>query len=370
MALDIDALVAPLSEDQPSGPDLYGDLKRQQIEQAFERSISDGTASENSAAKWQDTIDLIVEQCEITRDLWLPVYLIRAAAQAGQFDLVVESAGFLASLIETRWADVHPQLEDLGFIGRKTPCESLTRIGDFLGPLERMPLVVHPRLGSFSGADFDRFREKGPKAEGFGEFRQTLDALGEQGLDQASAGLDALSDAIRSVDATLTANADGDTGTNFKPTLDLLAKMRKAVASFMPQAAAEVSSGSENQEPAGGSGAMDYQPSASSGPGFSGGINSRQDVTRAIDAICSYYERAEPGSPVPFVLRRARDWISLDFMAVLEDIAPGSLEEATRVLKSQRAESSGTADWGNNGSSEVQWDEEPTTPAGGDAGWG
>lgn len=370
MALDIDALVAPLSDDQPSGPDLYGDLKRQQIEQAFERSISDGSASENSASKWQDTIDLIVEQCEITRDLWLPVYLMRAAAHAGQFELVVEAASYLAALIETRWADVHPQLEDLGFIGRKTPCESLTRIGDFLGPLERMSLVTHARLGSFSGADFEKYREKGPKADGFGEFRQTLDALGEQGLEQASSGLDALSAAIRSVDATLTANADGDTGTNFKPTLDLLAKMKRAVASFMPQAAVEVSSGGNEAESAGGGGAMDYQPSALSGPGFSGGISSRQDVTRAIDAICSYYERAEPGSPVPFILRRARDWISLDFMAVLEDIAPGSIEEATRVLKSQRAESSGTTDWGNDGSSEVQWDEEPSTTDNGDGGWG
>ncbi len=369
MSLDIDALVAPLSDDQPSGPDLYGDLKRQQIEQAFERSISDGSSSENSASKWQDTIDLIVAQCETTRDLWLPVYLMRAAAQAGQFDLVVEAAGFLATLIETRWADVHPQLEDLGFIGRKTPCESLTRIGDFLGPLERMPLVTHPRLGAFSGADFEKFREKGSKASGFGEFRQALDALGEQDLEQASAGIDALSGAIRSVDATLTANADGDTGTNFKPTLDLLAKMKKAVASFMPQLKVDVSSGSNETESAGSS-AMDHQPSAASGPGFSGGINSRNDVKRAIDAICSYYERSEPGSPVPFVLRRARDWISLDFMAVLEDIAPGSIEEATRVLKSPRAETSSTTDWGNDGSSEVQEDEEPSTTANGDDGWG
>ena len=328
MSLDIDALVAPLSDDQPSGPDLYGDLKRQQIEQAFERSISDGSASENSASKWQDTIDLIVEQCDVTRDLWLPVYLMRAAAQAGQFDLVVEAAGFLAALIETRWADVHPQLEDLGFIGRKTPCESLTRIGDFLGPLERMPLVVHPRLGSFSGADIEKFREKGPKADGFGEFRLTIDALGEQGLDQASAGLDALSDAIRSVDATLTANADGDTGTNFKPTLDLLAKMKKAVTSFMPQAAVEDSSGSNETESAGGSGTMDYQPS---GPGFSGGINSRQDVTRAIDAICSYYERAEPSSPIPLLIKRSKRLVSASFLDIVRDIASDGLSQVENL---------------------------------------
>ncbi len=362
--MDIDALVAPLSDEQPSGADLYGDLKRQQIEQVFERSISDGTASDTSASQWQDAIDLIIEQCEITRDLWLPVYLMRAATQAGQFDLVVEASTFMARLIETRWADVHPQLEDLGFIGRKTPCESLTRIGDFLGPLERMPLVTHPRFGAISGADFEKFRVNGPKADGFGEFRQAVDAIGESGLQQAVDGLEALSVAIKSVDNTLTVHADGDTGTNFTPTYDSLTRMKKAVISFLPQAVSE-------PDPDGGSagaeGAESDMQSAPSNGSFSGGINSRQDVVRAIDAICAYYSRSEPGSPVPFVLRRARDWISLDFMAVLADIAPGSLDEATRVLKNKTAATTGSENKGAQDSSTSQRDNEKT--AGDGDGW-
>jgi hypothetical protein len=47
---------------------------------------------------------------------------------------------------------------------------------------------------------------------------------------------------------------------------------------------------------------------------------------------------------VPFILRRAREWSTLDFMAVLEDIAPGSLDEAGRVLRSRaKAEAEGSA---------------------------
>ncbi len=363
--MDIDALVAPLSDDQPSGPDLYGDLKRQQIEQVFDRSISDGTASENSASQWQDAIDLIVEQCEVTRDLWLPVYLMRAAAHAGQFDLVVEAATFLARLIDSRWQDVHPQLEDLGFIGRKTPCESLTRIGDFLGPLDRMPLVVHPRMGPISAADFEKFRASGPKAGGFGEFRQAIEAIGEAGLQQAVDGIEALSVAIKSVDGTLTANADGDTATNIQPTYDLLSKMKKAVVSFMPKAV-NVPIGSEDNSASDGGEIMGPNSSAS-GPAFSGGINSRDDVFRAIDAISAYYARSEPSSPVPFVLRRARDWISLDFMAVLEDIAPGSLDEAGRVLKGRDATTQSYEDRGNIQTNQNEEPEESAVSDGG--GW-
>ena len=361
MDLNVDALVGPLSDDQPSGPDFYGHLERLQIEQAFDRSISDGASSDITAAQWQDTIDLILKQCDETRDLWLPVYLMRAAAQAGQFDLVVQASTFLAALIETRWADVHPQLEDLGYIGRKTPVESLTRIGDFLGPLERVPLVIHPRLGAYSGADFERFREKGAKADGFGEFRQTIDSLGAEHLEQVLGAIDAMAAAIRSVDGTLTTHADGDTATNFKPTNDVLAKMRKAVATFLPKPVKEAT---VSEAPPSQSGTE--TPATSSG--YTGMINSREDVATAIDAICAYYARFEPGSPVPFVLRRARDWISLDFIAVLEDIAPGSLDEATRVLKSQKAETAVTGDWGNTGSDEAQSEEQPPSETG--DGWG
>jgi len=365
MGLDISALVAPLSDEQPSGPDMYGDANRQQIELAFDRSISDGAAPDVSASQWQDAIDLILAQCEQTRDLWLPVYLLRGAAQSGQFDLAIDAAQFLAELIEVRWADVHPQLEDLGFIGRKTPCESLTRIGDFLGPLERMPLVSHPRLGSFSGADFERFREQGPKAAGLAEFRMALDGIGAGGLQEALAGLEAIDGALRRVDAVLTANADGDTATNFKPAYDLLGKMRRAIAANLPAEAAAGSGTPTGAAPA--SAGMDE--GSLGAPAYSGSITSRDDVARAIDAICAYYARFEPASPVPFVLRRARDWISLDFMAVLEDIAPGGLEEAAKVLKVQRAAASGSDGWGDNGSASSGSDDWSSGEESADDGW-
>jgi hypothetical protein len=39
---------------------------------------------------------------------------------------------------------------------------------------------------------------------------------------------------------------------------------------------------------------------------------------------------------VPAALERVRDWVELDFLALIEDIAPNALDEAKRVLVSQR----------------------------------
>ena len=70
----------------------------------------------------------------------------------------------------------------------------------------------------------------------------------------------------------------------------------------------------------------------SGGPALSGRVNSRSDVVRAIDAIVDYYSRQEPGSPIPVVLGRVRGWVNMDFLSILNDISPSSIDDAKRVL--------------------------------------
>ena len=83
--------------------------------------------------------------------------------------------------------------------------------------------------------------------------------------------------------------------------------------------------------------------SGGGGPRIGGRVETREDVViKALDAIADYYRRKEPTSPVPTVLQRAREWVNLDFLTILEDIAPGALDEARkRVLVSQRKPSEG-----------------------------
>ncbi|MBN3729297.1 type VI secretion system protein TssA, partial [Burkholderia sp. Ac-20379] len=56
-------------------------------------------------------------------------------------------------------------------------------------------------------------------------------------------------------------------------------------------------------------------------------IASQADVIRRLDELCEYYERAEPSSPLPVLLKRARRLVGKSFAEVLEDIAPGGMSE-------------------------------------------
>lgn len=347
MTLDIPSLVAPLSEESPAGPDLSYHVERLEIEAAFEKSVSIDTDGDESPTDWLSIIALIVSQAERTRDLWLPVYLMRAAAHAKRFEVLVGGSELLAGLVEGLWPVVHPQLDEVGFIGRKALCESLTRIGDFLGPLNRVPLLEHPRLGRFSCADLIRFNKQGSGAEGFGMFRSLIEATPDVDLAVRLTQVESLQTALRRLDAVMSANAEGDTAPNFKPTHDLIEAIRGALARFVPgigPPSEPIGAGD------GGTGPIHGEPTmlrATSGRGetFSGAVATREDVVLALDAICRYYAVHEPGSPVPLALGRARAWIGLDFMAVLQDIAPGSVDEAGLVLRGARGEPEEPALW-------------------------
>jgi type VI secretion system protein ImpA len=54
-------------------------------------------------------------------------------------------------------------------------------------------------------------------------------------------------------------------------------------------------------------------------------VRSTDDVLLAIDRICQYYERSEPSSPVPLLLRRARRLVCKSFLDIIDDLAPDSI---------------------------------------------
>ncbi len=320
--LNWDAVLAPVSADQPAGPDLSYDGDRQLIEDAFARPADE--------VDWAETVSLIVAQAGRTRDVWLAIYLARAGARAGDLHIVSDAALLLAEWFERFWDTLHPTLEEYGVEGRKGACESLVRIGEFLGPLRRVPLIEHPRLGRFTGADFERFAAEGADATGYGQFRAAVADLPRERLDDVLATLTAIGDALGRADAVLSEQASlaGQTGTNFTPTFDALAEIAAAVRPYASEDAADVAVPVADDEDAGDA----ILALAELAPGR---VNNRGDVARALDAVIDYYQRHEPSSPIPVALGRIKGWIAMDFLAILNDVAPGAVGEASGVLRAR-----------------------------------
>lgn len=326
--MDVDALLAPLDGATSAGEDLSYSSERSAIEAPFQLDTGETVVEERA---WRDAIKSIQAQAKQTRDLWLAVYLARGGAKVGDLDLVVGGTELLAGLLERFWDDVHPTLDEADFIGRKTPCESLTKIREFLAPLRRTTLFAH-RLGNFTGEDLERIAAEGEAAPNYGQFRAAIGSVPPEELKEqfatALAKLDGIKVAIERADKVLTDNAGSDTGTNFQPTYDALAALRRAIQPYAGATTEAEAAGAEIDPDGGAIAASGSSP----GPRIGGRVESREDVIKALDAIGDYYRAREPGSPVPVLLKRARHWVSLEFMDVLEDLVPDSLAEARKVL--------------------------------------
>jgi type VI secretion system protein ImpA len=327
MTLDLEALLAPVSDADRVGPDLAYDPQRHAIEQAFDSQVSidsTGTPPTDSDTDWRKIVVAIVEQSDKAKDVWLAVYLCRAGARMGKLDVVEAGAHYLCGLIERYWEDVHPRLEEYGIEGRTGACDTLASYPAFIGPLRNVVLVQHPRHGSFTGEDLLRFQRSGDAESGFGELRGALeDPSGLEQLAIASATIERIEAVFRTVDAALAERAGVGAGASFAPIYQALGEIGGAARAFLPQS---MDADETPDDPS-----TEFEVPASMGA-VGGPLRSRADVTRAIDLVIAYYRQREPQSPVPLLLGRAREWVDRDFLEVLEDIAPNAMGDARQLL--------------------------------------
>lgn len=328
MTLDLEALLAPVSDVDRGGPDLAYDPQRHEIEQAFEDVGAidiNGTATSGADVDWRRIIAAIVEQSARTKDIWLAVYLCRAGARMGRLEVVETGARYLEGLIDRYWNEGHPGLADYGLEGRTGACDTLASFRAFVSPLRNVPLLDHPRHGSFTGDDLHRFRHGGEVEAGYGAFRAMLeDEKSVERLAGAAVRIDTIETVFRQVDTTLADRAGAGAGTSFAPIYAALLDMKEAVRTFLPEPILTEETVATDAASGGGNLVAGAVP---------GGVRSRGDVVRMIDLAIDYYRRNEPASPVPLLLSRAREWVNRDFLELLEDIAPAAMGDARTILR-------------------------------------
>jgi type VI secretion system protein ImpA len=181
--------------------------------------------------------------------------------------------------------------------------------------------VAHPRLGQFTAEQIEAFANQGDAAGNMGMFRAAVAEIDQAEIAASLKTLEDIHGALARVDAVLTANAGEETATNFAPTYEALDSIHKALVSV---------TGVGAPMPADGAPPQDGAPAQAAVP--TGSVESRADVIRAIESIIGYYSKHEPGSPIPLVLQRAKAWVNMDFLSILNDINPSGAEDAKKVL--------------------------------------
>jgi type VI secretion system protein ImpA len=362
----LDELLAPISADAPCGDDLEYDAAFGAMERAAAGKPEQQMGNQVVEAEepdWRDVKKRALELFARTKDLRVATYLTQALLHTEQLSGFRDGIALIRGLIETYWESVHPCLDPdddndptLRINTILTLCDPATT----LAALRNVPLVQSRAAGRFGLRDIQIAHGEYPAVAGESAPQAgTIDAaFMDCELEELQATARTLTELIEHVTAIETLVTD-QVGVTNAPSLDELLRILRACDQILQQQLERRGVGgasSDDEIAADSSGPATTGASADAPNGsprrLTGEIHSREDVIRALDKVCEYYERHEPSSPLPLLIRRAKRLASKSFLEIIRDLAPDALNQAQSIgglseetEPSQAAETTSNSGW-------------------------
>ncbi|QYD71380.1 type VI secretion system protein TssA [Paraburkholderia edwinii] len=345
-SFDPSSLLRPIDDASPAGPNLEYDPDFAELERLAtprsERSIGDNVKAAEEP-DWDRVADAAEALFSRTKDLRVAIYLTAACTRRDGLAGWHAGLRLVHGLLDEFWEGVHPQLDADDDNDPTARSNALMPLGDaqsVLSHFRAAPFVESPRLGRFSLRDLriatgalnvaSSENSSGPQPTAV-ELEACCMDCAEQQLRDTAAALDASLAHARAIDAMLGERL-GTASPDLTPLVADIVEIKKFVDAqcarrFPDMAALQMAQGA--QEPQGGG--PDGSSSASA-PALAAKIRSSNDVLLRIDEICEYFERNEPSSPVPILLKRARRLVGMNFSDVLKNIAPGAMSDLQTLV--------------------------------------
>lgn len=340
-AIDVEALLKEVSADAPCGDNLeydagYGELERLcagKPEQQFGDTIIPAEEPDWTAVRRQ-----AVALAERTKDLRVAATLVQALIQTHGYVGLCDAVALIRGYIEKYWETVHPQLDPDDNNDPTLRVNTLVSLCDAdttVRMLKRTPLVSSRSLGRFSLFDWaiahgelpaPADRESPPTAASIeGAF---LDADLEE-LKATHAAVLAAIGHVQKIESEVTTQVGAASAASLLPLVAVLKDAEKILTAQLTRRGVSPSGQEEAKEEAE---EEAVAAAAAGGPAAGlavhGDIRSRDDVIRLLDRICEYYERNEPSSPLPMLLRRAKRLATMSFLEILRELAPDGVAQA------------------------------------------
>jgi type VI secretion system protein ImpA len=353
--LDAGSLLEVVSEDSPAGPNLefdpdFGALERSA--QGKPEQQYGGTIIPAEEPDWKEVESQAGALLERSRDLRVLGQLAVSRLHLSGLPAYAEVVSMTRQLLETRWDEIHPQLdpeEDNDPTLRANALLRLAHPGDVLRYMRMLPLARSARIGQYSWRDvgiatgtIESSEEPKPtEALIRGAFEDT-DPTRLDGLRNAATEAAASATAIAAVFDT---RAGYGTGPDYEELVKLLKDIAKTIDRYFVAAPAEEEAEASADDAAADGGAAD-DGAADGGGGAPvarrarGGVSiasltevtNRADALRLLDLVCRYYQRYEPASPLSMLIERAAGLAEKNFLDIVRELAPDGLAQVQNVV--------------------------------------
>ena len=339
----VEELLKPISEESPCGEDLSDDASLQELE-TMARGKEETQFSAAEPPDWKQLRSRSLELFGRSKDLRIAMTLAVAAIELDGLPGFRESLALVKGLLETYWTSVYPQLDladDNDPLQRMNIVASLaTPMGTFGDPfriLERLraiPLCNSVQMGRYSLTEILR-AESGLAAESDKPAVATAQieaAFRDSNPEELGEIFQVLSDCITlvlAIDEWITRTVGPAKAPDLTPLSADLGAMRTRVAPYVKEVTAPAI-GMDVAPPAAAHGVAGQVAFS-----LEGEIRSRKDVLMLLQKICLYYDRIEPSSPVPLMLKRAARLAEMDFMQIIEDLSPDAIAQV-RIITGEK----------------------------------
>jgi type VI secretion system protein ImpA len=360
--VDIEALLQPISPDNPVGQNLLGvpadDTFRRLDEMATEYDAATSPSGQAKESDWPGVVRLASSALQAnSKDLNLVSGLTEGLVRTEGYSGLRDGLSLARRLLEQYWKKLHPGHGEDGTLHYAVHFKGLSVIGssrEFITAVQKIPIVPRPGkepLGWFEytmarrspgGVDeasrlADQSRYDAYISQGFVTSSDWLAGLSASSGDELRKLLTDLQSCREELASLMTFFLDktdeektpaeqdrvpSEATPNFLPLRDLLDDVVEVVEKAVPgedEGAAEETGGEAGPQ---------------AGGGESRALNSRADALRQLDQVADFLHRTDPHSPVAFLVKRAVRWGNMPLEQVLAEILQddGSLSRVRDAL--------------------------------------
>lgn len=317
--LDLDALLAPISDDAPAGQDLSFSTEFDRIQEyrrADDPTLDQGEwQTEIKYADWSNVLRSCTELLQTrTKDLRLAGWLAEAATQVRGFPGLTDGYRLMAGLCERYWDQVHPVAYD---------GDQEERIGNLswllsnsLQWLRNVPIAAAPQ-GRFSLGDFEAAHSRHGH-EDAGDGRPSLEQLDAARRDtpaefyrQVLAALPECGQALAALQAAVDERLGLD-GPSFSAVREQIEHLQRTVQRFARESGLLLD-GDTGADEADADFAFAGSAADEAGPpaparGAAGAPTTRKEALAQLRQVAEFFRRTEPHSPVAYLAEKAARW--------------------------------------------------------------
>ncbi len=333
----VDTWLEPLGE-PACGEDLEWDNDYLEMTQAA--AGKPGTQfSDDKDAKppdWRTVQKLAESLFDRTRDVRVAIYWARAQVHLESAKTLPDSLRLVHGLLERYWDDVHPRPDDGDAYARVNALNDMSSATGLVGDLRQSPIISSRSIGELRGREVEIAlgmleARDGESVPSTAQIEQMLgDAVAEEPAlrlfpQRALERLEQIDELMRE-----------RVGYDSAPDMQQLIGLMKGIQGLMPAdpgvSTDDAAAAADGSPDAQASGASVARRAGARGAAVGGSVDSREDALRAIDLVCAYLERAEPTNPAQYFLRRARRLVDKNFLELVRELAPESLEQVARIM--------------------------------------